>query len=92
MFLLEYLYLTLLGAAAGIGLAMIVVLPLHDVIKQSIDMPYKFIGMGNMARAIASGFAAAGVLRGEEMAAYAPRYERLKAFSAILIACGTILR
>lgn len=48
MFLLEYLYLTLLGAFAGIGLSMIVVLPLHDVIKQAVDMPYKFIGMGNM--------------------------------------------
>lgn len=51
-----------------------------------------FIGMGNMARAIASGFAAAGVLRGEEMAAYAPRYERLKAFSDTIgmTACASL--
>ena len=37
-----------------------------------------FIGMGNMGRAIAGGFASAGVLKGSDMAAFAPRYERLK--------------
>ena len=48
MFLLEYLYLTLFGTAAGVGIAAIFVLPLHNVIKQSLDMPYKFIGAGKM--------------------------------------------
>lgn len=41
-----------------------------------------FIGMGNMARAIAGGFAAAGVVRPEDMFAFAPRQERLKDFCA----------
>lgn len=40
-----------------------------------------FIGMGNMARAIAGGFAAAGAVAAEDMYGYAPRYERLKAFT-----------
>lgn len=40
-----------------------------------------FIGMGNMARAIAGGFAAAGAVRPEDMYGYAPRYERLKEFT-----------
>lgn len=40
-----------------------------------------FIGMGNMARAIASGLASAGALRGEDMAACALRYDRLKEFA-----------
>lgn len=40
-----------------------------------------FIGMGNMARAIAGGFAASGAVKAEDMYGYAPRYERLKAFT-----------
>lgn len=40
-----------------------------------------FIGMGNMARAIAGGFAAAGVVKPMDMFGYAPRYERLKEFT-----------
>jgi putative ABC transport system permease protein len=49
IFALEYLYLTLFAALSGIALAMMVVLPLHDVIKRSLELPYKFIGAGNMA-------------------------------------------
>ena len=44
----EYLFLTLLGALSGIGMAMIAVLPLHDVIKRSLELPYKFIGILDM--------------------------------------------
>ena len=39
-----------------------------------------FIGMGNMARAIADGFVKNGAARAEDLYAYAPRFERLKAF------------
>lgn len=51
-----------------------------------------FIGMGNMARAIAGGFAAAGVVAPEDMYAFAPRYERLKEFadSIGMNACRTV--
>lgn len=40
-----------------------------------------FIGMGNMARAIAQGVVAAGAVRADDLYAYAPRYERLRAFA-----------
>ena len=49
MFLTEYLYLTLAGTAAGILLVCIFVFPLHDVIKNALDMPYKFIGIQKTA-------------------------------------------
>ena len=48
IFLLEYLYLTLLGTVSGAVFSAVIVLPLHNVIKQSMDLPYKFIGFGNM--------------------------------------------
>lgn len=40
-----------------------------------------FIGMGNMARAIAQGFVDNNAVEAENLFAYAPRYERLKEFS-----------
>ena len=48
MFLLEYLYLTAFGTVTGTGSICMVVLSLHDVIKQSLALPYKFIGMEKM--------------------------------------------
>lgn len=44
-------------------------------------MKIGFIGMGNMARAIAKGFVAAGAVRGEDIFAYAPHYDKLFAFT-----------
>ena len=41
-----------------------------------------FIGMGNMAQAIAGGFISAGVLSGENIYAYAPNTEKLKGNAA----------
>lgn len=43
-----------------------------------------FIGMGNMARAIAQGFIAAGAAQACDLYAYAPRFERLNDFCAPL--------
>lgn len=40
-----------------------------------------FIGMGNMARAIAGGFVAGGAARAESLYAFAPHYDRLCAFA-----------
>ena len=37
-----------------------------------------FIGMGNMAKAIASGFIQGGKLRGEDVYAYAPHQDKLR--------------
>lgn len=48
MFLLEYGILMSLGIGAGLLLVGIFLLPLHDVIKQFVDMPYQFIGIGNI--------------------------------------------
>lgn len=45
-------------------------------------MKIGFIGMGNMARAIASGFAASGAVSPQDMSAYAPHYDKLAEFSA----------
>lgn len=45
VFLTEYFYLMLAGTAAGILLVSIVVFPLHTVIKNVLEMPYKFIGI-----------------------------------------------
>ena len=39
-----------------------------------------FVGMGNMARAIAEGFVKGGAATAEDLYGFAPRYERLKAF------------
>lgn len=44
-------------------------------------MKYGFIGMGNMARAIASGFVENNAAKGEELYAYAPHYDKLKAYA-----------
>ena len=49
VFLTEYFYLTLAGTAAGILLVCIFVFPLHTVIKNALDMPYKFIGIQKTA-------------------------------------------
>ena len=49
MFFWEYLFLTLIGAVSGIGIAMIAVLPMHNVIKRSLELPYKFIGILDMS-------------------------------------------
>lgn len=40
-----------------------------------------FIGMGNMARAIAGGFVAGKAVQPENIYAYAPHYDKLKAFA-----------
>ena len=45
IFLREYIYLLIAGTAAGIVLVCIFMLPLHTVIKQALDIPYKFIGI-----------------------------------------------
>ena len=47
MYFTEYLYLMLAGTVAGILLVCIFVFPLYDVIKNALDMPYKFIGINN---------------------------------------------
>ena len=47
MYFTEYLYLMLAGTAAGIGLVCIFVFPLYEVMKQALDMPYKYIGIYN---------------------------------------------
>ena len=44
IFFLEYLYLTLAGSFTGIGLTAVFLIPLHDLIKKSVDLPYRFIG------------------------------------------------
>ena len=37
-----------------------------------------FIGMGNMAKALAAGFLATGKVRGEDMCAFAPNQDKLR--------------
>ena len=44
IFFIEYLYLTLAGTFAGIGVTAILLIPMHDLIKRSVDLPYRFIG------------------------------------------------
>ena len=44
IFFLEYLYLTLAGTFAGISITAVLLLPLHNLIKRSVDLPYRFIG------------------------------------------------
>ena len=48
IFFLEYLYLTLIGTGAGIGTAAVFLLPLHQIIKQSVDLPYRMSGFGHL--------------------------------------------
>ena len=43
-----------------------------------------FIGMGNMAQALAAGFIRAGKLEGAEIMAYAPNQEKLKKNSELI--------
>ena len=43
LFAAEYLWLFVLGAAAGIMLVCVLLLPLHDVIKTALELPYKLI-------------------------------------------------
>lgn len=49
IFLLEYIYLMLAGIVSGITLAIVFLLPLHNVIKQALNLPYKFIGINRIA-------------------------------------------
>ena len=49
IFFLEYLYLTLLGTGAGIGIVSVFVIPLHQIIKQTVNMPYRLINFGGLA-------------------------------------------
>ncbi|MCR4888446.1 MAG: ABC transporter permease [Ruminococcus sp.] len=44
IFFTEYLYLTLAGSFAGIGITAILLMPMHNLIKKSVDLPYRFIG------------------------------------------------
>ncbi|MCR5600374.1 MAG: ABC transporter permease [Ruminococcus sp.] len=44
IFFFEYLYLTLAGTFAGIGITAVLLLPMHDLIKRSVELPYRFIG------------------------------------------------
>ena len=37
-----------------------------------------FVGMGNMAQAMAAGFIDSGAIKGEDVLAYAPNQEKLK--------------
>ena len=48
IFFLEYLCLTLFGTAVGIGAVSVVVIPLHQIIKQSVNMPYRLTGFGEL--------------------------------------------
>lgn len=48
VFLLEYIFLMLLGIIAGILLTILFLFPLHHVIKQALDLPYKFIGLDKL--------------------------------------------
>lgn len=43
LFAAEYFWLFVIGAAAGIVLVCILLLPLHDVIKTALELPYKLI-------------------------------------------------
>lgn len=49
LFAAEYLWLFILGTAAGILLVCVLLLPLHDVIKTALELPYKLISAGGAA-------------------------------------------
>lgn len=49
LFTLEYLWLFIFGALAGVMAVSIVLLPLHDVIKTALELPYKLISAGRAA-------------------------------------------
>lgn len=53
-------------------------------------MKIAFIGMGNMAQALARGFIRAGVLPGKDMAAFAPNQDKLRQNAAAIgfVPCG----
>ena len=44
IYFFEYLYLTLAGSFTGIGITAIILIPMHNLIKKSVDLPYRFIG------------------------------------------------
>ena len=46
IYLLEYFYLTFAGTVSGIGVTAAVLLPMHGLIKRSLDIPYRFAGTG----------------------------------------------
>lgn len=50
LFAAEYLWLFFFGALAGMLLVCIILLPLHDVIKTALELPYKLISAGNAAK------------------------------------------
>ena len=45
IYLLEYFYLTFAGTISGIGITAAVLLPMHELIKRSLDLPYRFAGV-----------------------------------------------
>ncbi|MBQ3665087.1 MAG: FtsX-like permease family protein [Lachnospiraceae bacterium] len=49
VFLIEYIYLMLAGIVSGIILTIVFLLPLHSVIKQTLHLPYIFIGFYRIA-------------------------------------------
>ena len=49
LFAAEYLWLFAAGALAGILLVCIILLPLHNVIKTALELPYKLISAGGAA-------------------------------------------
>lgn len=49
IFFLEYFYLTLLGTIIGIGSAAVFIMPLHQIIKRSVDLPYRMISFSDNA-------------------------------------------
>ena len=49
LFAAEYLWLFILGTAAGILLVCVLLLPLHDVIKTALELPYKLISAAGAA-------------------------------------------
>ena len=52
---------------------------------------FGFIGMGNMAKALAQGFIANGALKKDQVFAYAPNQEKLKKNAKALINLLSIL-
>ena len=53
-------------------------------------MKIAFIGMGNMAQALARGFIKAGLLQGKDMTAFAPNQDKLRQNTAAIgfLPCG----
>jgi len=53
-----------------------------------------FVGMGNMAQAMAKGFIDSGIIKGEDVFAYAPNQEKLKANAEKIgfIPCASLMK